>query len=177
MLSSSELRIMFDWHGPAECSIEAPLTALADLQRRGLLQYIGLSNATAAQIQERRRICPVVCVQNHFNLVHRDDDALIDTLAREGIASVPFFPLGGLTPPQSDALSEVVDSLDATPMQVALAWLLQRAPNIPLIPKNLLASTPEGESRGGGSCPASAGDCGTGGDERWAKCRWGELDR
>lgn len=134
VLEVVNLRIMFDRHGPAEGSIEEPLTVLADLQRRGLVRHIGLSNVTAAQVDEGRRICPIVCVQNHYNLVHRNDDALIDTLSREHIAYVPFFPLGGFTPLQSDTLSEVAASLGATPMQVALAWLLQRAPNILLIP-------------------------------------------
>ncbi|MGC8517962.1 MAG: aldo/keto reductase family oxidoreductase [Steroidobacteraceae bacterium] len=134
VLEVVNLRIMFDRHGPAEGSIEAPLATLADLQRRGLVRHIGLSNVTAAQVDEGRRICPIVCVQNHYNLVHRDDDALIDALVREGIAYVPFFPLGGFTPLQSDTLSDVSASLNATPMQVALAWLLQRAPNILLIP-------------------------------------------
>jgi aryl-alcohol dehydrogenase-like predicted oxidoreductase len=128
------LRPMFGIHGPAEGSIEAPLSVLADLQRQGLLRHIGLSNVTAAQIEEGRRICEIVCVQNHYNLVHRADDALIDALAREGIPYVPFFPLGGFTPLQSSALSEVAKQLGATPMQVALAWLLQRAPNMLLIP-------------------------------------------
>ena len=128
------LRCMFSAHGPAEGSIEAPLTALAELQRQGLVQHLGLSNATAAQVAEGRRICPVVCVQNQYNLAHRDDDALIDDLARDGIAYVPFFPLGGFSPLQSDALSAVAGRLGATPMQVALAWLLRRSPNILLIP-------------------------------------------
>ena len=128
------LRCMFSAHGPAEGSVEAPLTALAELQRQGLVQHVGLSNATAAQVAEGRRICPVVCVQNQYNLAHRDDDALIDDLARDGIAYVPFFPLGGFSPLQSDALSAVAGRLGATPMQVALAWLLRRSPNILLIP-------------------------------------------
>jgi pyridoxine 4-dehydrogenase len=128
------LRIMGKVHGPAEGSIEAPLTVLADLQGQGLLRHIGLSNVTAAQIAEARRICDIVCVQNNYNVAHREDDALIDDLARAGIAYVPFFPLGGFTPLQSTALSEVAARLGATPMQVALAWLLQRAPNILLIP-------------------------------------------
>jgi pyridoxine 4-dehydrogenase len=128
------LRAMFGVHGPAEGSIEAPLAVLADLQRRGLVRHIGLSNVTPAQIAEGRRICPIVCVQNHFNLAHRDDDALIDELAGEGIAYVPFFPLGGFSPLQSTTLSEVAARLGATAMQVALAWLLRRAPNILLIP-------------------------------------------
>jgi aryl-alcohol dehydrogenase-like predicted oxidoreductase len=128
------LRIMFDVHGPAEGSIEKALTALAELQRKGLVRHIGLSNVTPTQVAEGRRICDVVCVQNHYNLVHRNDDALIDALARDGIAYVPFFPLGGFTPLQSSGLNDVAQKLGATPMQVALAWLLRRAPNILLIP-------------------------------------------
>jgi aryl-alcohol dehydrogenase-like predicted oxidoreductase len=128
------LRSMFGIHGPAEGSIEAPLTVLADLQRQGLVRHIGLSNVTAAQIAEGRRICEIVCVQNLYNLAHRDDDALIDQLAKAGTAYVPFFPLGGFTPLQSTILSDVANRLGVTPMQVALAWLLQRAPNILLIP-------------------------------------------
>ncbi|MFS8113128.1 aldo/keto reductase family oxidoreductase [Rhizobium jaguaris] len=128
------LRIMFDVHGPAEGSIEAPLTVLADLQRQGLVRHVGLSNVTPTQIAEGRRITEIVCVQNQYNLAHRADDALIDDLARDGIAYVPFFPLGGFTPLQSSTLSEVAAHLGATPMQVALAWLLRRAPNILLIP-------------------------------------------
>ena len=121
-------------HGPTEGSIEAPLTALAELQRKGLVRHIGLSNATATQVAEGRRITKIVCVQNQYNLIHRDDEAMIDDLARDGTAYVPFFPLGGFTPLQSSTLSGVADRLGATPMQVALAWLLQRAPNILLIP-------------------------------------------
>lgn len=121
-------------HGPAEESIEAPLRVLADLQRQGLVRHIGLSNVTPAQVEEGRGICTVVCVQNQYNLAHRDDDALIDALAKYGIAYVPFFPLGGFSPLQSSVLSEVAASLDASPMQVALAWLLRRSPNILLIP-------------------------------------------
>jgi pyridoxine 4-dehydrogenase len=128
------LRIMFDAHGPAEGSIEAPLAALAELQRQGLVRHIGLSNVTPKQVAEGRAIADIVCVQNQYNLAHRDDDALIDELAAVGIAYVPFFPLGGFTPLQSTALSDVAKGLGATPMQVALAWLLQRAPNILLIP-------------------------------------------
>ena len=128
------LRIMLDAHGPAEGSIEAPLTALAELQRQGLVRHIGLSNVTARQVEEGRAIATIVCVQNQYNLAHRDDDALIDKLAAEGTAYVPFFPLGGFTPLQSTALSDVAKRLEATTMQVALAWLLQRAPNILLIP-------------------------------------------
>ena len=128
------LRVMFSAHGPAEGSIEAPLTTLAELQRQGLIRHIGLSNVTPAQIAEGREICKIVCVQNHYNLAHRVDDALIDDLAGGGVAYVPFFPLGGFTPLQSSTLSNVARSLDATPMQVALAWLLRRAPNILPIP-------------------------------------------
>ncbi|TIV17582.1 MAG: aldo/keto reductase family oxidoreductase [Mesorhizobium sp.] len=128
------LRIMFGVHGPAEGSIEAQVTKLAELQRKGLVRHIGLSNVTRAQIAEGRKICDIVCVQNQYNLAHRDDDALIHELARDGIAYVPFFPLGGFSPLQSSTLSDVADRLGATPMQVALAWLLQRSPNILLIP-------------------------------------------
>lgn len=128
------LRVMFDVHGPAEGSITPMLKPLADLQRQGLVRHVGLSNVTAAQVAEGRAICDIVCVQNQYNLAHREDDALIDDLAREGIAYVPFFPLGGFSPLQSTALSEVAASLGATPMQVALAWLLRRSPNILLIP-------------------------------------------
>jgi aryl-alcohol dehydrogenase-like predicted oxidoreductase len=127
-------RSMFDTHGPAEGSIEPQITVLADLQRQGLIRHIGLSNVTPAQIAEARRICDIVCVQNQYNIAHRDDDALIDDLARDGIPYVPFFPLGGFTPLQSSTLSDAAARLGATPMQVALAWLLQRAPNILLIP-------------------------------------------
>jgi pyridoxine 4-dehydrogenase len=128
------LRFMFSVHGPAAGPIEAPLTALAELQRQGLVRHIGLSNVTGEQVKEGRAIARIVCVQNHYNLVHREDDALIDELAGAAIAYVPFFPLGGFTPLQSTALSDVAKALGATPMQVALAWLLQRAPNILLIP-------------------------------------------
>nr|WP_297381155.1 aldo/keto reductase family oxidoreductase [uncultured Roseateles sp.] len=128
------LRSMLDVHGPAEGSLEEPLTALAELQRQGLIQHIGLSNVTARQVEDARRLCAIVCVQNHYNLVHRNDDALVRQLAGDGIAYVPFFPLGGFTPLQSSALSEVTSQLGATPMQVALAWLLQRSPNLVLIP-------------------------------------------
>lgn len=128
------LRIMFDVHGPAEGSIEAPLSTLAELQRQGLVRHIGLSNVTRTQIAEARAIANIVCVQNQYNLAHRSDDSLIDELAAAGIAYVPFFPLGGFSPLQSAELSDVATALRATPMQVALAWLLQRAPNILLIP-------------------------------------------
>lgn len=128
------LRLMFSVHGPAEGSIEAPLAALAELQRQGLIRHIGLSNVTPAQIVEGRDICKIVCVQNHYNLAHRADDALIDELACGGVAYVPFFPLGGFTPLQSSILSDVARRLGASSMQVALAWLLRRAPNILAIP-------------------------------------------
>jgi aryl-alcohol dehydrogenase-like predicted oxidoreductase len=134
VLDVVNLRAMFDVHGPAEGSIEAPLTVLAGLQQQGLVRQIGLSNVTPTQIAQGRGICEIVCVQNQYNLAHRDDDALIDDLARDGIAYVPFFPLGGFSPLQSSTLSAVATRLDATPMQVALAWLLHRAPNILLIP-------------------------------------------
>jgi aryl-alcohol dehydrogenase-like predicted oxidoreductase len=128
------LRSMYSIHEPAEGSIEAPLSVLAELQQKGLIRHIGLSNVTSAQVDEARRIVPIVCVQNHYNLVQRGDDALIDELAHDGIAYVPFFPLGGFTPLQSAELSDVAASLGATSMQVALAWLLQRSPNILPIP-------------------------------------------
>tara|TARA_R110002167_G_scaffold1086_9_gene4685 strand:- start:943 stop:1830 length:888 start_codon:yes stop_codon:yes gene_type:complete len=128
------LRVMFDTHGPAEGAITPMLKPLAALQRQGLVRHIGLSNVTPAQVAEGRSVCDIVCVQNQYNLAHRDDDGLIDDLARDGIAYVPFFPLGGFSPLQSTTLSEVAARLDATPMQVALAWLLRRSPNILLIP-------------------------------------------
>ncbi|MET3213036.1 UNVERIFIED_ORG: aryl-alcohol dehydrogenase-like predicted oxidoreductase [Burkholderia territorii] len=134
VLDVVNLRIMFDTHGPAEGSIEAPLTTLAELQRRGLVRHIGLSNVTPAQVAQGRRICDIVCVQNHYNIAHRGDDALIDALARDGIAYVPYFPLGGFSPLQSSTLSGVAARIGATPMQVALVWLLRRAPNLLLIP-------------------------------------------
>jgi pyridoxine 4-dehydrogenase len=128
------MRHMGAGHGPSEGSIEAPFTALAELQRQGLIRHLGLSNVTANQVAEARGIAPVVCVQNQYNLAHRADDALVDELRGMGIAYVPFFPLGGITPLQSSILSDVAGELGATPMQVALAWLLHRAPNILLIP-------------------------------------------
>ena len=134
VLDVVNLRAMFSAMGPAEGSIEAPLTALLDLQRRGLVRHIGLSNVAAAQVDEGRRLAEIVCVQNHYNLSHRSDDALIDELARRGIAFVPFFPLGGFTPLQSSTLDAVARRVGATPMQVALAWLLRRSPNVLVIP-------------------------------------------
>ncbi|RJS23327.1 oxidoreductase [Corallococcus sp. H22C18031201] len=128
------LRSMLSVHHPAEGSLEAPLRVLADLQKQGLIRHIGLSNVTRTQVAAGRQLCNIVCVQNQYNLAHREDDALIDELARDGIAYVPFFPLGGFTPLQSSTLSDVAARLQATPMQVALAWLLRRSPNILLIP-------------------------------------------
>jgi pyridoxine 4-dehydrogenase len=120
--------------GPVEGSIAEQVTVLAGLRRKGLIRHIGLSNVTAAQVAEAQAITEIVCVQNNYNLAHRHDDALIDDLARQGIAYVPFFPLGGFTPLQSSTLSDVAGRLGATPMQVALAWLLHRSANILLIP-------------------------------------------
>jgi pyridoxine 4-dehydrogenase len=134
VLDVVNLRAMFHVHHPAEGSLEAPLTVLADLQRKGLVRHIGLSNVTPKQIADGRRICEIVCVQNYYNLAHRIDDAMIDDLAGQGIAYVPFFPLGGFSPLQSSTLSDVAGQLHATPMQIALAWLLQRSPNVLLIP-------------------------------------------
>jgi aryl-alcohol dehydrogenase-like predicted oxidoreductase len=127
-------RVMGAIHGPKEGPIGEQVTALADLRRQGLIRHIGLSNVTAAQIAEAQAITDVVCVQNNYNLAHRHDDALIDNLARQGIAYVPFFPLGGFTPLQSTTLSTVAGQLGVKPMQVALAWLSHRSPNILLIP-------------------------------------------
>lgn len=134
VLDVVNMRIMGKVHAPDEGSIGKQVTALAELQRKGLVRHIGLSNVTATQIAEAQGIVEIVCVQNHYNLAHREDDALIDALARQGIAYVPFFPLGGFTPIQSSVLSQVADKMGATPMQVALAWLLHRSPNILLIP-------------------------------------------
>jgi pyridoxine 4-dehydrogenase len=134
VLEVVNFRSMHGTEEPAEGSIEAPLTVLAELQRQGLIRHIGLSNVTAAQLAESRRICDIVCVQNMYNVAHRADDALIDTLAHDEIPYVPFFPLGGFTPLQSSTLSDVAKRLELTPMQVALAWLLRRAPNVLLIP-------------------------------------------
>ena len=134
VLDVVNLRIMGENPNPTDGSIEEPLAALVALQRRGLVRHIGLSNVTAAQVAEGRRIANVVCVQNQYNLAHRDDDALVDALATDGIAYVPFFPLGGFTPLQSSTLSRVAERIGVTPMQLALAWLLQRSPNVLLIP-------------------------------------------
>ena len=127
-------RVMGAGHGTEEGSIAEQIAALANLQRKGLIRHIGVSNVTAAQVAEAQTIVDVVCVQNQYNLAHRHDDALIDDLARQGIAYVPFFPLGGFSPLQSSTLSSVAARLGATPMQVALAWLLHRSPNMLLIP-------------------------------------------
>ena len=128
------LRSMFSPLGPAEGSLAAPLEVLAELQEQGLIDHIGLSNITPTQLTEGRSICPIACVQNHYNLVHRTDDAMIDALAADGIPYVPFFPLGGFSPIQSDALATIAVELGATPLQIALAWLLRRSPSILLIP-------------------------------------------
>ncbi|MGC8423263.1 aldo/keto reductase family oxidoreductase [Mixta calida] len=134
VLEVVNLRAMFKVDGPAEGSIEAPLTTLAQLREQGLIKHIGLSNVTRAQITEAQRIVPVSCVQNMYNIVQRQDDSLINELAAQGIAYVPFFPLGGFSPIQSATLQNIAQQLGATPMQVALAWLLKRSPNILLIP-------------------------------------------
>lgn len=128
------LRSMLDIHQPAEGDLAAQVTALAELKQRGLIRHIGLSNVTPTQVHEASKITPIACVQNFYNLANRQDDALVDALAAQGIPLVPFFPLGGFSPLQSGALDKVAQRLNATPMQVALAWLLQRSPNILLIP-------------------------------------------
>lgn len=152
VLDVVNLRAMFDVHGPAEGSLNEPLQVLAGLKHQGLIRHIGLSNVTAKQVEEASKITKIVCVQNQYNLAHRKDEALIDTLASRGVAYVPFFPLGGFSPLQSSTLSSIALRLNATPMQVALAWLLQRSPNILLIPgtssrghlrENLAAATIE----------------------------------
>ncbi|WP_141322949.1 aldo/keto reductase family oxidoreductase [Myxococcus sp. AB025B] len=157
VLDVVNLRAMFSAEGPAEGSIEAPLTALAELQQRGLIRHLGLSNVTPTQVAEGRKLVDVVCVQNHYNLAHRHDDALIDQLAATGTAYVPFFPLGGFTPLQSSTLNDVATRLGATPMQVALAWLLHRAPNVLLIP-GTSSSTHLRENLASASLSLSAGD-------------------
>jgi pyridoxine 4-dehydrogenase len=134
VLDVVNLRIMGDIHHPSEGSIEESFTVLAELQGQGLIRHLGLSNATSTQVAQARRIAPIACVQNQYNLAHREDDTLVEELAGLGVAYVPFFPLGGFTPLQSSALSEVAGDLGVTPMQVALAWLLQRSSNILLIP-------------------------------------------
>jgi aryl-alcohol dehydrogenase-like predicted oxidoreductase len=128
------LRAWGNMHSPGEESIEEGFSALADLQRQGLIRHLGLSNVSAPQIRQAQAIAPIVCVQNHYNLAHRADEQLIAELGQQGIAYVPFFPLGGFSPLQSDTLSGVAARLNASPLRVALAWLLQRAPNLLLIP-------------------------------------------
>ena len=134
VLDVVNFRCTLDVYGPTEGSIEEQVSALAELKEKGLIRHIGLSNVTAKQVAEAQRIVPIVCVQNQYNLAHRADDALIDDLDEKGIAYVPFFPLGGFSPLQSGTLSDVAERLQATPMQVALAWLLHRSPNILVIP-------------------------------------------
>ncbi|MRT43445.1 oxidoreductase [Enterobacteriaceae bacterium RIT702] len=128
------LRSMLDVHGPKEGSLEPQVEAMIKLKERGLIRHIGLSNVTAKQVADAQAMTPIACVQNLYNLANRQDEALLDQLAAQGIPYVPFFPLGGFSPLQSDQLSEVANELGATPLQVALAWLLQRSPNILLIP-------------------------------------------
>ncbi len=128
------LRAMFDAHGPAEGSLEAELETLIKLRERGLIRHIGLSNVTAKQVADAQKMTPIACVQNLYNIAMRQDETLIHKLAAQGIPYVPFFPLGGFSPLQSERLNEVAKELNATPMQVALAWLLQHSPNILLIP-------------------------------------------
>ena len=134
VLGVVNLRLMFSPHGPAEGSLEAELTTLAELQEQGLIKHLGISNVTPAQLAQARSMAEIVCVQNAYNVAHRGDDAMIGELGAAGIAYVPFFPLGGFSPLQSAALDQVAADLGATPMQIALAWLLQRAPNLLLIP-------------------------------------------
>ena len=134
VLEVVNLRSMLSPHGPAEGSLEEPLTTLLELKERGLIRHIGLSNVTATQVADAQKMTPVVCVQNQYNVANRQDDELIDALAAQNIAYVPFFPLGGFTPLQAQELNDIAAELAATPMQVALAWLLQRSANILLIP-------------------------------------------
>ncbi|VUC74341.1 aldo-keto reductase [Raoultella terrigena] len=134
VLEIVNLRSMLSPHGPAEGSLEGPLTTLLELKERGLIRHIGLSNVTATQVADAQKMTPVVCVQNQYNVANRQDDELIDALAAQNIAYVPFFPLGGFTPLQAQELNDIAAELAATPMQVALAWLLQRSANILLIP-------------------------------------------
>jgi pyridoxine 4-dehydrogenase len=134
VLEVVNVRSMHGIHGPAEGSMEPQITAIAELRQKGLVKYIGVSNVTPTQVADARKLVPIVCVQNHYNLAHRDDDALIDELGKDGIAYVPYFPLGGFTPLQSDTLTKVASALGVTPMQAALAWLLHRAPNLLAIP-------------------------------------------
>ncbi|WP_064519610.1 oxidoreductase, partial [Buttiauxella gaviniae] len=128
------LRSMLDIHQPKEGSLEPQLEAMIKLKERGLVRHIGLSNVTVKQVEDAQKLTPIACVQNMYNLANRHDDALVDKLAEQDIAYVPFFPLGGFSPLQSTQLDEIAADLQATPMQVALAWLLRRSPNILLIP-------------------------------------------
>jgi aryl-alcohol dehydrogenase-like predicted oxidoreductase len=134
VLEVVNMRFWGDGHGPAEGPVEPQLSVLAELREKGLIRHVGLSNVTAAQVDAARKILPIACVQNRYNIADRADDPLIDRLTAEGIPFVPFFPLGGFTPLQSETLSQVARRLGATPMQVALAWLLRRSPRILLIP-------------------------------------------
>ncbi|WP_116799680.1 aldo/keto reductase family oxidoreductase [Pseudomonas syringae] len=134
VLDVVNFRAWGEQHSPAEASIEEPLTVLAELQRQGLIRHLGVSNVTARQVRQAQGIAEIVCVQNHYNLSHRHDEPLIAELGEQGIAYVPFFPMGGFSPLQSETLSRVASGLNASPLCVALAWLLQRAPNILLIP-------------------------------------------
>jgi pyridoxine 4-dehydrogenase len=160
VLDVVNFRASFDAAGPAEGSIGAPLDALAELRRRGLVRHIGLSNVTASQVAEGRTLTEIVCVQNHYNLAHRHDDPLIDGLAADGIAYVPFFPLGGFAPLQSRALDAAAARLGATPKQVALAWLLRRSPNVLLIPGTSSVAHLK-ENLASASLALSAGDMAT----------------
>ncbi|MCF8983001.1 oxidoreductase [Pseudomonas syringae] len=134
VLDVVNFRAWGEQHSPAEASIEEPLTVLAELQRQGLIRHLGVSNVTARQVRQAQGIAEIVCVQNHYNLSHRHDEPLIAELGEQGIAYVPFFPMGGFSPLQSETLSRVAAGLNASPLCVALAWLLRRAPNILLIP-------------------------------------------
>jgi len=157
VLDVVNFRSMFDVHGPAEGSIAPHITKLAELRERGLIRHVGVSNVTPAQVEEARSIVPIACVQNMYNLAHRGDDALIDALAQAGIPYVPFFPLGGFSPLQSDALSTVASQVNASPLQVAIAWLLQRSPNILLIPgTSSVAHLRENVAAAGLTLPAEA---------------------
>jgi pyridoxine 4-dehydrogenase len=157
VLDVVNLRLMFDTHGPADGPIEEPLMVLAELQRQGLIRHLGLSNATPSQVRTARRMVSIACVQNHYNLIHREDDALIDELAAARVAYVPFFPLGGFSPLQSAVLDELAKELGPTPKQIALAWLLHRSNNILLIAgTSSLAHLRENLSSAGLELPTSA---------------------
>ena len=155
VLDVVNMRLWGDGHGPAEGSLAEQFSTLAELQRQGLIRHLGVSNVTAAQVEEARGIAPVVCVQNLYNIARREDDALIDDLAEKGIAYVPFFPLGGFTPLQSSTLSEVASALRATPMQVALAWLLQRCAEHFADSRYIVIGALARESGGGKPCAST----------------------